>query len=39
MKILVINGSPRLEKSNTIKLADAFINGLNEIENNTMIIK
>ena len=32
MKILVINGSPRAERSNTIKLTNAFIDGLNVAE-------
>ncbi|MDR0502661.1 MAG: flavodoxin family protein [Treponema sp.] len=36
MKVLVINGSPRFEKSNSIKLANAFINGLNEAEKNSI---
>ena len=29
MKILIINGSPKNEKSNTLKLANAFISGIN----------
>lgn len=36
MNILIINGSPRGEKSNTIKLADAFVDGMNESGENTV---
>lgn len=28
MKVLVINGSPKLEKSNSLRLTNAFIKGL-----------
>ena len=34
MKILVINGSPRMEGSNTIKLTNAFVAGLNDCTEN-----
>lgn len=33
MKILVLNGSPRNETSNTMKLTDAFVSGMREKEN------
>ncbi len=36
MKILVLNGSPRGEKSNTIKLTNAFVSGLCEVGENTV---
>ncbi len=36
MNILIINGSPRGEKSNTIKRADAFVDGMNESGENTV---
>ena len=32
MKVLVINGSPRGEKSNSLRLAEAFLKGLGETE-------
>ena len=28
MKVLVINGSPKLEKSNSLRLTNAFVKGL-----------
>jgi len=36
MNILVINGSPKGEKSNTIKLTNAFIDGLNSAEHHAI---
>lgn len=33
MNILLINGSPKGEKSNTLKLANAFIDGIRSLEN------
>ena len=30
MKVLVINGSPRMSKSNSLRLTNAFIEGLKE---------
>ena len=36
MNILVLNGSPKGKKSNTIKLTDAFIKGLNAGKNNNV---
>jgi len=36
MKILLINGSPRAGNSNTIKITNAFIDGLNQIKDNTI---
>ncbi|MDR1351894.1 MAG: flavodoxin family protein [Treponema sp.] len=38
MNILVINGSPRGGKSNTLKLADAFIEGINKAGNHSVEI-
>jgi hypothetical protein len=34
MDILVINGSPKGENSNTLKLTNAFISGINKNKNN-----
>jgi len=34
MKILVLNGSPKGRKSNTLRLADAFVEGLNDASSN-----
>lgn len=36
MKILILNGSPRKEKSSTMKLADAFVSGMCEKENHSV---
>jgi len=36
MKISVINGSPRAGNSNTIKITNAFIDGLNQTKENTI---
>lgn len=36
MNVLVINASPKVEKSNSYKLTTAFINGLNSRENNSI---
>jgi multimeric flavodoxin WrbA len=36
MNILVINGSPRGEKSNTLQLANAFISGINSAGNHSV---
>ncbi|MDR2447281.1 MAG: NAD(P)H-dependent oxidoreductase, partial [Treponema sp.] len=33
MNILVINGSPKGEKSNTLRLANAFVEGINNTGN------
>lgn len=34
MKILVLNGSPKGKGSNTLKIANSFLEGLNEVEDN-----
>ena len=33
MKILILNGSPKAENSNTLKLTDSFVEGMREITN------
>lgn len=35
MKILVLNGSPKGEKSNSLKLTKAFVEGMNEVSDNS----
>ena len=32
MKVLILNGSPKKEHSNTLKLTNSFLNGMNEYE-------
>lgn len=39
MKVLVLNGSPKLENSNTIKLTNAFIEGIKEEYSKTVYNK
>jgi multimeric flavodoxin WrbA len=36
MKILILNGSPKGERSNTLKLTSAFINGMTAVQNHSV---
>lgn len=38
MKILVLNGSPKRDKSDTMRITRAFLDGINEAENNVIHI-
>ena len=38
MKILVLNGSPRCENSNTIRLTNEFVKGMNKNKDNEIEI-